>query len=191
MKDVFKAVTARRRQDSPRRLRTALAAVAVIVLTATAIGAISASAGRKANGRNPVATPANQLVGSWIVSVNRGPTMPPLKSLQTYTKGHGVVEIANGGATARSPSHGAWVRIRGRKYGTTVVFFRYDPGSGAYLGTVKLRHTLELARDGQSFTGVSVPELRDPGGNLLPGSNARRDSVAGERINVEPLPAQP
>lgn len=69
-----------------------------------------------------------------------------------------------------------------------MAFFRYDPGTGAYLGTTKLRHEIEVAPDGQSFTGVSVPEFRDPDGNLQPGSNARRDAVAGQRINVEPLP---
>lgn len=72
-----------------------------------------------------------------------------------------------------------------------MVFFRYDPASGAYLGTVKLRREIEVARDGQSFTGVSIGELRDPAGNLLPGSNTRRDIEAGQRINVEPLPALP
>jgi hypothetical protein len=56
---------------------------------------------------------------------------------------------------------------------------------------VKLRHELEVAPDGQSFTGVSVPEFRDAAGNLLPGSNSRKDQVSGERINVEPLPDLP
>ncbi len=166
------------------RIKTVCAAAALVALAATGLSAISASAGEGEHG-------PNQLVGSWIVSANRGPSLPALKSLQTYTRGRGVVEIANGGAGARSPSHGAWDRIAGRTYATTVVFFRYDPGTGAYLGTVKIRHTLELAPDGQSFTGVAVPELRDPAGNVLPGSNSRRDTVAGERINVEPIPSQP
>ena len=126
-----------------------------------------------------------------MVSVNRGPALPPLKSLQSYSRGHTVVEIANGGATVRSPAHGAWERIGGRTYGSTTVFFRYDPVSGAYLGTLILRHELELAPDGQSFTGVAVGELRDVNGNILPGSNTRRDAVTAERINVEPVPAVP
>ena len=187
---MFNALTARRWKHSSRKLRRAVAVVTAIVLAATAIGAVSASAGRKDKGRNPVAARANQLVGSWMVSVNRGPTLPPLQSLQTYTKGRGVVEIANAGPTARSPSHGAWKRIGGRRYGVTMVFFRYDPSSGAYAGTVKLRRVIRLAPDGRSFTGVGVAELRDPDGNLLPGSNTRRDTEVGERINVEPLPAQ-
>lgn len=167
------------------RLRSRRAAVALglIVLAASGVGAISASAGGKGGEKH--------LVGSWMVSVDRGPALPALKSLQTYTRGRGVIEISNGGATARSSAHGAWQHEGGRTYGTTVVFFRYDPASGAYLGTVKIRHTLQLAHDGQSFTGVAVAELRDPAGNLLPGSNVRRDVVTAERIDVEPVPEQP
>ena len=48
-----------------------------------------------------------------------------------------------------------------------------------------------IAPGDQSFTGVSIGELRDPNGNLLPGSNIRRDTEVGTRINVEPLPTQP
>jgi len=88
---------------------------------------------------------------------------------------------------ARSHDREIWEHTGGRTYGSTVIFFRYDPASGAYLGTLKLRHALELAPDGQSFTGVAVGEIRDANGNLLPGSNARKDAVTGERINVEPV----
>ena len=169
---------------SSRRSRRALGLIALVVIASIAAGAMSASADRAGvQGRS------GKLVGSWMVAVER-PGLPSLKSLQTYTRGRGVVETANGGAGARSASHGAWQRIGPRKYGVTMVFFRYDPASGAYLGTVKLRRQIEVARDGQSFTGVSVGELRDPAGNLLPGSNTRRDTEVGQRINVEPIPAQ-
>jgi len=134
---------------------------------------------------------AEAIVGSWTVSVNRGPSLPPLKSLNTFTTSGGFVEIANGGATARSPSHGAWTRIGDRFYLYTTIFFRYDPANGAYLGTVKLRHRIELSADSQSYAGFSTPEFRDPDGNLLPGSNSRRDPVSGERINVEVPPDLP
>jgi hypothetical protein len=159
---------------------------AVVLAVVIAVGAISASAGNNRASHSASA----KLVGSWMVSVNR-PGLPPLKSLQTYTKGHGVMEIANGGATVRSPAHGAWNRIGNREYGSTTVFFRYDPVSGAFIGTLKIRHELELASDGQSFTGVAVGELRDANGNLLPGSNSRVDTVTAERINVEPVPDVP
>jgi hypothetical protein len=160
---------------------------AIVLAVVVAVGAISASAGNERAGDS--ASP--KLVGSWMLTVDRGPSLPPLKSLQSYSGGGTVVEIANGGATVRSPSHGAWKRIGNRKYGSTAVFFRYDPVSGAFIGTLKLRHELELAPDGQSFSGVAVGELRDANGNLLPGSNTRKDLVTAERINVEPLPAIP
>jgi hypothetical protein len=159
------------------------AVVGVLVAIAVSAGAISASAGGEHRGP--------KLVGTWMVDVNRGPTLPPLKSLQSYTGGHNVIEIANGGATVRSPSHGAWKRIGGREYRSTAIFFRYDPVSGAFIGTLKLRSELEVATDGQSFTGVAIGELRDANGNLLPGSNTRKDTVTAERINVEPLPDLP
>lgn len=172
----------RERGNGPRGFKTACGAVVLIALAATGISTMSASAGADASG--------NHLVGAWLLSVDRGPSLPALKALQTYTKGHGVVQIANGG-TALSPAHGAWQRITGRTYATTVMFFRYDPANGTYLGTVKLRHTLELSSDGQSYSGVSVPEFRDPAGNLLPGSNTRRDAVTATRINAEAIPEQP
>src|SRR5262245_50947319 len=168
--------------------RPFIGTIAVLVLAVVvAVGAISASAGNK----RATHSVGPKLVGSWMVSVNRGPTLPPLKSLQTYTKGGGVIEIANGGATVRSPAHGAWQHTGGRTYGTTVIFFRYDPASGAYLGTLKIRHELEVGSDGQSCTGVAVGEIRDASGNLRPGSNTRRDTVIAERINVEPVPDIP
>lgn len=123
-----------------------------------------------------------------MVSVDRGPALPPLKSLQTYTKKRGAIEISNGPTAARSSAHGARERTGGRSYGTTAVFFRANPSNGAYIGTLRIRHSLELAADGQSLTGVAVGELRDAAGSLLPGSNTRRDAIVAERINVEPIP---
>lgn len=153
-------------------------------------GAVGAPGVRGAPGAPGAEAATAPIVGSWTVTVNR-PGLPTLTSLQTYTKGRGVVETASGGIAARSTSHGAWRRVAAYRYEVTMVFFRYDPTNGAYLGTVKLRRVLEFASDGQSFTGVSVGELRNPAGDLLPGSNARRDTETGTRINVEPIPAQP
>ena len=166
--------------------RPVIGTIAVIVLVVVAVGTISASAGTNRANQSG----GGKLVGTWMTSVDR-PGLPPLTSMQSYSKGNTVVEIANGGATVRSPSHGAWKHLGGRTYGATAVFFRYDPVSGAYLGTLKLRHEIEVASDGQSFTGVAIGELRDAAGNLLPGSNTRKDAVTGERINVEPLPDLP
>ena len=161
--------------------------IVVAVLLIVSAGALSASAGTNRSSHSSSA----ELVGSWLVNVYCGPALPPLKSLQTFTRGHGSVENANGGNAARGPSHGTWKRIGNRTYGSTSVFFRYDPTSGAFIGTLKLRSEREVAPDGQSFSGVAVGELRDAAGNLLPGSNTRKDVFTGERINVEPVPEIP
>lgn len=181
MKDMF---TTGRRVGSSRPARRALGAIAMIVVASIAVGAMSASADR-----NGVQGRSGKLVGAWRVTVDR-PGLPPLEEVESYTSSRNVITDANSGA-ARSAAHGAWQRLGGRKYRTTIVFFRYDPASGAYLGTVKIRNEIDVSRDGQSFTGVAFGELRDPAGNLLPGSNTRRDTITGHRINVEPLPAQP
>jgi hypothetical protein len=161
--------------------RTLVGAMASMAITvALACGVVSAAAGDDGQQRATLA-------GSWMVNVDRGPALPALKSLQSYTGGHAVIEISNGGATVRSPSHGAWQRTGDRTFGSTIVFFRYDPATGAYVGTAKIRHTLELARDGRSFAGVAVAEFRDAAGNLLP-IPPHRDAVTGERIDVEPVP---
>jgi len=144
-----------------------------------------------AAGSPGVDTTSDRLVGSWMVSISRGPTLRPLTSLQTFTEGGGLVTVQNIGATSASPARGAWARIDGLKYGVTTVFFRYDPSNGSLIGTIKLRCTLELAPGAQSFTSLCVPEFRDPDGNLQPGSNNRRDLGTAERINVEPPPALP
>lgn len=171
-----------RREHGRSSAKTALATGVMLAVGATGLLAMSASADRSAPQGGP-----GKIVGSWQVAVNR-PGLPALNSLQTYTRGHGIVETANSGAGARSASIGAWERTGPLTYAATKVFFRYDPATGAYLGTVKLRREIQLAPDGESFTAVSVGELRDPAGNLLPGSNTRRDTEIGQRLNVEPIP---
>ena len=163
--------------------RKALLTALVLVLGVGAItaGGVSAAGGHKDT--------SGSLVGSWIVTVDRG-ALGPLTSLVTYTRGHGSVETANSGATLRTAGIGVWKRVAPRRFEATQILFRFDPAAGgAYVGTVKLRMAIELDRDGNSFSGVAVGELRDQNGNLLPGSNMRRDLISGTRMTVEPIPS--
>ena len=149
--------------------RPVIGTIAVIVLVVVvAVGAISASAGTS-NSQSGGAT----LVGTWITSVDR-PGLPPLKSLQSYSKGNTVVEIANGGTAVRSPSHGAWKHIGGGKYGIHGCVLPLRPGQRGVSGHAQAEARARSGRDGQSFTGVAIAELRDAAGNLLPGSNTAR-----------------
>jgi hypothetical protein len=160
------------------RKRSLVAVVALVAAIAlSAVGTMGAAAGGSAQSAR------NTLAGSWDVAVDRPAPLSDLRSLQTFTENGSVVEIANGGATVRSPSHGAWKRVAGRDYASTIVFFRYDPQSGAYLGTQKINRTITLSQDGKSFTGIGISTLFDPAGNVL--VSGLQAPETGTRIEVE------
>ena len=120
-----------------------LGAVALIALTATmAIGA-SSSAG--ASTRHT----GNKMAGAWIVHVVPPAPRAPVTSLQVYTRDGSVIESGNDGSASRSPAYGTWEHIEGRLYANTTVFFRFDPATGASIGSMKISRTIRLSPDGQ------------------------------------------
>ena len=158
--------------------RTRSALVAIVLTTAAAVlvtGATSAATGKQHS--------ASQLAGSWMVNVDRAP-LPPLKSLQSFTRSHSVIETATTVAV-RGPAHGTWQHVSGRRYASTHWFFRFD-AQGTYVGTQQINHNLELAADGRTFSGVAISTLRDPAGNVV--ASGLRATVTGERIEVEAIP---
>ena len=157
---------------------TALAAVAALV----AAGAIYASSGDDGKSQG-----ANQIIGSWELTVDRGHQLPPVKGLTTYTRGHSVVGTAN--LLNRGPAHGTWKHLSGRLYADTHVFFRFDPATGAFLGTQGVNETAQLAPDGDSYTSFAISNLFDPSGNLVAGG--LRATVTATRIHIDRIPDQP
>ena len=164
--------------------KKSLAAIAVATMCALAAlattGAISASTGQDDSS-------ANELVGSWQLTVNRGPALPPVKGLTTYTKGGSLIGTANN--LLRGPAHGAWEHVSGRLYADTHIFFRFDPSSGTLLGSQKIRETVRLSQDGDSYTAVAISDLFDPNGN--PVATGLRATITATRINVERIPDVP
>jgi hypothetical protein len=154
-----------------------IAAIGLIAVALAATGAISASAANDDSS-------ANQLVGSWQLTVNRGPALPLIKGLTTYTPGHSLIGTAN--VLVRGPAHGAWEHVSGRVYADTHIFFRFDPTTGTFLGTQKIRETVELAQDGDSYTAVAISDQFDPSGNLT--ASGLRATITATRIKVEPTP---
>src|SRR5436190_15290915 len=135
----------------------------------------------------------NSVAGSWVVTVTRlnpPPNVPPtFKSLMTFDSGGGLTETSNTGTTLRGPAHGSWERVDGRTYATTMLFFRFNPQTGALLGTQKVSRTMRLSQDGQTFEAASLAAQYDPDGVLTLGG--LRATETGERIDVEPIPDQP
>jgi hypothetical protein len=123
-----------------------------------------------------------------IVAVNRPAPLPALTSLQVYTDDGSVIETANEWPTTRTEAFGSWERLEGRLYANTTVFFRFNPQTGAYLGTQKINRTIRLAENGQSLTLVARVTVLDPDGNVLSTFGA---TAYGERMQVEHSADQP
>jgi hypothetical protein len=96
--------------------------------------------------------------------------------------------MANEWQAERTASYGRWERIGGRLYASTMVHFRFNPLTGAYLGTRKINRTIELAQDGQSFSHTARVTTLDPNGNVLGTFIAR---ATAERMQVERIADQP
>ena len=99
------------------------------------------------------------------------------------------MESAAAPPTTRGASHGVWERTGNDLYSVTRVFFRFNPTTGAFLGTTKVNATARVAPDRQTFAAVSISELRDPSGALIVGG--LRGTATAVRMEVEEIPDQP
>lgn len=120
--------------------------------------------------------------------MNRPAPLPPLTSLQVYAPGGSVIEMASEWQAGRSASYGSWERFEQRLYASTMIFFRFNPQTGEYLGTQKIDRTIELAHDGQSFAHVARVTALDPNGNIQRSFIAR---ATGTRLEIERIPDLP
>jgi hypothetical protein len=158
--------------------KTSLAAIAAIAVAAL-VAAGATWAGRDGNS-------ANTLVGTWQLTVNRGPVLPPVQGLTTYTRGHSL--IGTGNVTVRGPAHGVWEHVRGRLFADTHIFFRFD-ATGAFIGSQKIRETVRLSQDGESYTAIAISDQFDPSGNLV--ASGLRATITATRMHVERIPDEP
>jgi hypothetical protein len=169
--------------------RAVASVVALVATVMVAAGAVSASPERGGFGQRS----AQSLVGSWDVTVtlqNPPPGLPAVqKSLATFNRDGGTIESAAVPAALRGASHGAWERIARNLFAMTRVFFRFNPQTGAYIGTQKINATIRVSSDGDSFAAISVSELRDPAGTVV--LAGLRATAVGTRIHVEQIPDQP
>ncbi len=159
---------------------TAMLALTVVVATA-AVSASAAKTPRKAGA-------GYALVGTWDVTLSL-PGQPPGRVLATFAGDGTTVESAAAPPALRGASHGVWERIGPYLFSVTRIFFRFNPQTGAFLGTQKVNATVRVAQDGQTFSAVSISEQRDPSGNLVVGG--LRGTAQGTRLEVEQIPDRP
>jgi hypothetical protein len=149
-------------------LASGLAAVAVAV---AAIGTADATSNRS----------GDELAGTWTVTLTRPAPLPPLASLQVYTRPGSMLESGNDSAS-RSPQYGSWRRVAGRTYAATGVFFMFDPKTGEFAGKATINRTIKLSDGGQSFTFRGRATVHDPGGKVVASFPV---SGNGQRLHVD------
>ncbi len=169
-----------------RRIPIAIAGLLVVAAVAAAAGLSSASsAASSAEGL--------QLDGTWMVTVTRVNPPPGLaptfKSLLIYTRGGGMIETSNTGTTRRGAALGQWERIGNDLFATSMWLFRFDPATGASLGSQEIDRTMRLSADGESFTAVAVVHLFDADGNQV--GDALHATEVGMRLAINRNPDQP
>ena len=160
------------------KLRAAIAAVFAVIAVG---GGVLATPGATSKTSKSA---GNQLAGTWTVTVSRPAPLPPVFSLQVYTARGSMVESGND-SKSRSPQYASWKRVGGREYAATGVFFRFDPQTEAFVGRMKSNRTINLARDGQSFTFRGRATSTDANGNVVASFPV---SGSGQRLQVEREP---
>ena len=166
------------------KLRAAIATVFAVIAV---VGGVIATAGAKSESAIKARHwpgNQNQLAGTWTVTVDRPAPLPPVSSLQVYTAQGSMVESGND-SKSRSPQYASWERVGRREYAATGVFFRFDPQTEAFAGRMKINRTINLARDGQSFTFRGRATNTDANGNVVASFPV---SGSGQRLQVEEQP---
>jgi hypothetical protein len=168
---------------SRKRFIAALAVVALVIVVAE--GAAIVPAGTASNDQSS----GNQLAGTWVGTVNLPAPLPPLSTLQVYTDDGSFVEFgSDSSGAARSPQFGTWERIGGRLYAASGTFFRFNPATGAHVGSMKINRTLRLSEDGQSFTTIARVQTLDLSGNVVSSFVSRS---TGARMPVDRIAEEP
>ena len=106
-------------------------------------------------------TPRNCQTGAAILT---------LSGLFTFNQGGTLSEYGIGPGSSpalRSPGHGVWQHEHGwQDYSFAFTYYRYD-ASGVFLGSQKVRATLELGVGGDEFTSRSAIETLDVNGAVI------------------------
>jgi hypothetical protein len=95
--------------------------------------------------------------GTWFVQVTvrdcaSDTVLRTFPAINTFNGGHTEVDTTTGFAPSqRSPGLGTWQRIGSQTYSATVLAFLFD-ATGAWSGTQRLTHSIEVKGDEISFT---------------------------------------
>jgi hypothetical protein len=149
-----------------------------MVLMALLLAAVAAAPGVSAQ-----ATADHPAIGAWMIDATpEDPTDQP--ELVIVAPGGFVINAASNGT-----GYGSWAATGERSADATFLVPVFDPEAGIIVGYVTIRTSIEVAEDGESFTGPYTVEFPAamaeafgaPVGELGP------SEVTGQRIAVEPM----
>lgn len=145
--------------------------VAAVVLAATVAGASSA----------PVKQSPQHLRGTWLSTVRLASPPPGVdptfQALNTFTRSGGLLVSSNqSNPTLRSLAQGEWTRVANRQFTSTFAWFRFDP-TGKPVGMQRVRRTMTVDADGDSFQATDIVEVLAPDGTVLATTQATESAV--------------
>jgi hypothetical protein len=155
-------------------LKKCTAVVPCALISALAITASTASAQDTQTEPSSATSAAHErtIQGVWRTTVTprncqTGAAFASLSGLFTFNLGGTMSEYGIGPGSSpalRSPGHGLWQREHGwQDYSFVFTYYRYD-AAGIFLGSQKIRATLELAAGGDEFASRSAIEFLDVNG---------------------------
>ena len=145
--------------------------VPLAVISALALTASIAAAQDTQRQQSSATSAAHErtIQGVWR-NCQTGAAILTLSGLFTFNQGGTMSEYGIGPGSSpalRSPGHGVWQREHGwQEYSFAFTFYRYD-ASGVFLGSQKVRATLELGEGGDEFASRSALETLDVNGAVF------------------------
>ena len=123
--------------------------------------------------------------GAWEVSITLPGGFPFCASAGTIATRDGLVLVESCYASDGA-GYGVWPRVGNGQFATTFTGNSFGPG-GVVIGKYKVRATVTLSSDGNSFSGTYRTDILDVAGNPLSQPVATTGTMSGVRIKLEPL----
>ncbi len=114
---------------------------------------------------------SSALVGVWrntitLRNCQTGAQIATFQGLLTFHEGGTMSEFGGINPVLRSPGHGVWQASNPFHPTFAFIFLRYN-ADGTLAGTQRVRSTLNLALDGNSFQATSTTEILDVNDNVI------------------------
>ncbi len=110
--------------------------------------------------------------GNWdarvtITNCNDGtPLLPTFLAIQQFHDDGSYISVDNAPPTDQKPGFGRWRHLNGVNYRLAFQFFTFN-SDGSFSGSRKIRSSIVLAADGNSYTADITTEVVAPDGSVV------------------------